>query len=181
MSTLTISKTKTITIEQVLPTDIERLNECYQLQKAIFQEELNLYDMIIPDTHDSNAIYLAMMDEERVVGTCRIVMPNKMNRFPIQDIGFKIEEYHLSNFCEWSRLVFLKEYRGKRNFQKMMDAFGEATKANGLSTVIVEILPRNLSIFKKYGFTELGPALFDPTCQTDNPADAFVVPMKLEL
>lgn len=102
-------KSKELRMEQVLPTNTKRVNQCLQLIRDIFHRDLNLYGMTIPDTHEQNSIYLALMEDETVVGTVRLIMPNLKHRFPInEDIGFDLNQFQPNSFCELSRIVLLK-------------------------------------------------------------------------
>lgn len=166
----------TISIEQVSIS--EQLNLCHEMQKSIFHNELKLFGMQIPDRYDQFSVYMQILDSGVMVGTYRVVLPNDSLGLPIEESGFEIKNCDDHKICEWSRLVLLKEKRGKIPFSKIVYSACELAKQHQASTLLVAILPRNFNLFKKYGFSQIGPPLSDPTVESINAEEAVVIPMQ---
>ncbi|NEP43056.1 MAG: GNAT family N-acetyltransferase [Okeania sp. SIO2H7] len=169
----------TISIQQVSISD--GLNHCHQMQIDIFHRELKLFGMQIPDRYDQFSVYMQILDSDAMVGTYRIVLPNHSLGLPIEESGLEIENCDRHKICEWSRLVSLKEKRGKIPFSKIVYSACELAKQHQASTLLVAILPRNFNLFKRYGFSQIGPPLSDPTVESMEAEEAVVIPMRKPL
>ncbi|MEB3341536.1 GNAT family N-acyltransferase [Okeania sp.] len=165
-----------ISIQQVSTS--EQLNLCHQMQIAIFHHELNLFGMQIPDDYDRSSLYMQIVDSQVVVGTYRIV-PNTSLGLPIQETGFNLEQFEKNKICEMSRLVLLKEKRGKIPFSQVFSSARNAAKEHyNASTLVVAILPQNVSLFKRYGFSQVGEPLHDPTVKSTDKNESVIIPMQ---
>ncbi len=153
------------------------LARCHQLQTSIFHRELNLFGMQIPDRYDCCSVYMQIVDTEAVVGTYRIVLPNSAVGLPIEEAGFEIDRFDRDRVCEMSRLVIAKKKRGKIPFGNIISSACQVGKQHGATLLVVAILPRNLPLFQRYGFTRVGDPLYDATVKSNNGKESIVVPM----
>ena len=169
----------TISIQQVSISD--RLSLCHQMQIAVFHQELNLFGMHIPDSYDQLSVYMQVLDSGTMIGTYRVVLPNKSIGLPIEESGFDLKQFGRNKVCEMSRLVLLKEKRGKIPFSKIFSSARRIAKQHEASTLLVAILPRNLLLFKRYGFSQVGPPISDPTVESIDTEEAIVIPMQMAL
>lgn len=167
-----------ISIQQAITS--EQLNLCYQMQTTIFHHELNLFGMQIPNDYDRLSIYMQIIDSKVVVGTYRIVPNNTSLGLPIEETGFNLKQFDRNKVCEMSRLVQVKEKRGKIPFSKVFSSARNAAKKHyNASILIVAILPRNLSLFKRYGFSQVGEPLYDPTVKSTDKKESIIIPMQI--
>ncbi|MGK7900836.1 MAG: GNAT family N-acetyltransferase [Hormoscilla sp.] len=169
----------TISIQQVSISD--QLNLCNQMQIDIFHHELQLFGMKIPDDYDQFSVYMQVQDSDAVVGTYRIVLPNPSLGLPIEESGFDLKQFDPHKVCEMSRLVLLKEKRGKIPFSKIFSSACRVAKQHDASILLVAILPRNFLLFKRYGFSQVGPPLSDPSVESNDTEEAVVIPMEMHL
>ena len=165
----------TISIQQVNIS--EQLNHCHQMQIDIFHNELGLLGMQIPDRYDQFSVYMQIRDSDAMIGTYRVVLPNDSLGLPIEETGFNLKEFDRNKVCEMSRLVLLKEKRGKIPFSKIFFSACTIAKQNETSTLLVAILPRNFPLFKRYGFSQIGPPLSDFTVESVDTEEAVIIPM----
>ncbi|NET88052.1 MAG: GNAT family N-acetyltransferase [Kamptonema sp. SIO1D9] len=165
----------TIFIQQVNLS--EQLNHCHQMQVDIFHHELNLYGMQIPDDYDRFSVYMQIRDSKFMIGTYRIVFPNDSLGLPIEETGFNLKQFNPNKVCEMSRLVLLKEKRGKIPFSKIIYSASNLAREHNACTLLVAILPRNFNLFKKYGFLQIGAPLSDPTVESTDTEKAVIIPM----
>lgn len=80
-----------------------------------------------------------------------------------------------------SRLVMLKEKRGKIPFRKIIFSACNLAKQHGASLLIVALLPRNVPLFKRNGFSQVGAPLSDPSVDSSNTQEAVIVPMQIKI
>lgn len=169
----------TISIQQVSIPD--QLHLCRQMQIAVFHQELRLFGMQFPDRYDPFSIYMQIVDSDAVIGTYRIVLANTSFGLPIEETGFQINQFHNNKICEMSRLVILKEKRGKIPFSKIIFSARSIAKQNNASILVVALLPRNLPLFKRHGFSQAGPPLHDPSVESVNSKESVIIPMKTHI
>ena len=169
----------TNSIEQI--TISEQLKLCHQMQKDIFHQELNLLGMKIPDGYDDFSIYMQIRDSEAMVGTYRVVLPNASVGLPIEETGFDLQQFQPQKVCEMSRLVILKEQRGKIPFKKIIVSACNIAKEHGASILVVALLPCNVTLFKRNGFSQVGSPLSDPSVDSGNTEEAVIVPMQIQI
>lgn len=157
----------------------EQLNHCYQMQIDIFHHELKLFGMEIPNNYDRFSLYMQIIDANVTVGTYRIV-PHTSLGLPIEETGFNLNQFDRNKVCEMSRLVVAKGKRGKIPFSKIFSSARKAAKQHyNASALLVAILPRNLSLFKRYGFLQVGEPLYDPTVKSSHKQESVVIPMQI--
>lgn len=166
----------TISIQPVSSSD--QLNLCHQMHRSIFHHELNLFGMQIPDRYDRSSVYMKVLSSEACVGTYRLVFPNSSVGLPIEETGFDLKQFHQKKVCEMSRLVVLKEKRGKIPFSKIISSACSVAKKHDASTLLVALLPRNRRLFQRYGFSQVGPALPDPSVKSIDTEEAVIIPMQ---
>lgn len=166
-----------ISIEQAITS--KQLNHCHQMQIEIFHHELKLFGMEIPNEYDRLSLYMQIIDANVAVGTYRIV-PDTSIGLPIEETGFNLNKFDRNKVCEMSRLVLAKEKRGKIPFSKVFSSARKAAKQHyNASALVVAILPRNLSLFKRYGFSQVGEPLYDPTVKSSQKQDSVIIPMQI--
>ena len=166
----------TTSIRQIFTS--EQRDLCYRLQADIFHHELHLFGMKIPDRYDRHSLYMQILDAETVIGTYRIVLPNTSLGLPIEESGFHLKQFHEGQVCEMSRLVLLKEKRGKVPFRKIVSSAREVAKQHHASVLVAALLPRNLPLFQRHGFSQAGPPLQDPSVDSTDPDNGIVIPVK---
>lgn len=171
----------TISIQQVSISDKSNLNLCYEMQIAIFHQELQLLGMQIPDNYDNFSVYTQLLNYDDVVGTYRIVLPNPSLGLPIEETGFDLKQFGQQKVCEMSRLVVLKDKRGKIPFRKIISSACMLAKQHGASILVAAILPCNRFLFERQGFSQVGPALLDPSVESANTEEAVILPMQKHL
>lgn len=169
----------TFTIKQT--TDPEQLSVCHEILVTVFHRELGLSGMRIPDHYDSFSAYMQIIDCEEVIGTYRIVFPNASVGLPIEAVGFDLSKLESDQICEMSRLVVLKEKRGKIPFSKIVYSACQVAEQNNASRIVAAILPRNVPLFKRYGFSPAGAPLNDPSVESSDIEEAVIVPMQIGL
>jgi len=166
----------------IQPVDIsDKLSLCHQMQVAIFHDELQLFGMQIPDDYDHCSVYMQILDANVVVGTYRIVLPNTSIGLPIEESGFDLKQFHQKKVCEMSRLVLLKEKRGRIPFSKIFSSACRVAKQHNASILLVAILPRNLPLFKRYGFSEVGAPLYDSSVKSIYNQESVIIPMQMHI
>ena len=134
--------------------------------------------MQIPNDYDPLSLYMQIIDSKVVVGNYRIV-PNTSLGLPIEETGFNLKQLDQNKVCEMSRLVLVKEKRGKIPFSKVFSSARNAAKQHyNASTLVVAILPRNLSLFKRYGFSQVGEPLYDSTVKSTHKKESVIIPMQ---
>ncbi|MEM9927292.1 MAG: GNAT family N-acyltransferase [Cyanobacteria bacterium P01_D01_bin.50] len=169
----------TISIKQTSIS--EEVNLCHQMQVAIFHEELDLWGMLIPDGYDRFSLYMQILNSNILVGTYRIVLPNSSKGLPIEESGFDLNQLDRNKVCEMSRLVMLKENRGKIPFSKIIFSACQVGKQHNASIMVIAILPHNLPLFKRYGFSQVGEPLYDPSVKSTDTKEPVVIPMQIRL
>ncbi len=169
----------TISIEQV--RDLNRLESCRQILVEVFHDELKLYGMQIPDGYEQVSHYMQILSSGTLVGTYRIVIPNSSYGMPIEETGFEINKFFQENVCEMSRLAIIKEARGKISFNNIVFSACMVARSYGATTLLAEILPPNLNLFKRQGFEEVGEPIKDITVQSINNQESIVIPMQKRL
>lgn len=170
-----------ISIQQVRNCDTDQLNLCHQLLIDVFHHELNLFGMKIPDNYEQFSAYMQVIDSETIVGTYRIVLPNSSIGFPMEEVGCDLSQFDLNKVCEWSRLVLLKEARSKKVFSKIVDSVRRTANEYNASVIVAEILSHHLPMFLKYGFSQTGPAIYDPTIGPIDRKESFVIPIHMHI
>ena len=156
----------------------DQLKHCNQMQRDIFHDELKLFGMQIPDGYDQFSVYMEILNSESLVGTYRIVLPNSSLGLPIEETGFDIKQFHPKKVCEMSRLVMLQEQRGKIPFRHIISSACRVAKQHDASIILVALLPHNRPLFKRYGFSQVGPALPDPSVESMDTEEAVIIPMQ---
>ena len=164
----------------------EQLNSCHQILTTVFHQELNLLGMQIPDGYDPCSVYMQITDLETIVGTYRIVLPNASVGLPIEEVGFDLsqfasEQIYPHQICEMSRLALLKEKRGKIPFSKIVYSACHITAQNNASILIAAILPRNVPLFQRHGFSRIGQPLLDPSIHSAAAEESVIVPMQIRV
>jgi len=159
----------------------EQLSLCHQLLVTVFHQELNLFGMQIPDRYDPFSVYMQITDLEAIVGTYRIVLPNKSVGLPIEEVGFDLSQFAPNKICEMSRLVLLKEKRGKIPFSKIIYSACNVTAQNNASILVAAILPQNVPLFKRYGFSQVGQPLHDHSVKSTSAEPSVIVPMQIRV
>jgi hypothetical protein len=169
----------TVKIQQTnLPEEVAL---CQQLLIDVFHQELNLFGMKIPDSYDPFSIYLQIIDLRITVGTYRIVMPNSSLGLPIEEVGFDLGQFSGESICEMSRLALVKEKRGTIPFHKIIGSTCKIAAENKMSLVVAAILPRNVRLFKRYGFSQVGHPLNDPSVESATVEESVIVPMQIRV
>ena len=151
------------------------------MQIAIFHKELQLFGMEIPDGYDRFSVYLEILHYHNVIGSFRIVFPNTSLGLPIEQTGFNLNEFDGYKVCEMSRLVVLKEKRGIIPFSKIISSTRKVAKEHNASIILAEILPQNVPIFKRYGFSMAGAPVLDPSVKSIYSKEPLVYPMQMYL
>lgn len=169
----------TISIEQV--NDLNRLESCRQILVDVFHDELKIYGMQIPDRYEQVSHYMQILSLGTLVGTYRIVVPNSSCGMPIEQSGFDISKFSQENVCEMSRLAIIKEARGKISFSNIIFSACMVARSYGAATLLAEILPPNLNLFKRQGFEQVGEPIKDITVQSINNPESIVIPMQKQL
>lgn len=165
----------TFTIQQA--HSHSQLSICHQLLATVFHHELNLFGMDIPDRYDPYSVYMQIMDNETVVGTYRLAFPNASVGLPIEGVGFDISQFAPDKISEMSRLVLLKDKRGQIPFSKIIFSACSVAAQHKASILVAAILPRNVPLFKRQSFSQLGLPIKDPSVQSTDTEDAVIVPM----
>jgi len=169
----------TISIQPVSTS--EKLSCCHQMQVAIFHHELQLFGMEIPDDYDQSSVYMQILDADVVVGTYRLVFPSTSVGLPIEESGFDLKQFHQKKVCEMSRLVLLKEKRGKMPFSKIFSSACRVARQHNASILLVAILPKNLPLFKRYGFSQVGLPLYDSSVKSTYNEESVIIPMQMHI
>ncbi|MBC6417902.1 MAG: GNAT family N-acetyltransferase [Prochloron sp. SP5CPC1] len=171
----------TFVIQQVHTSD--QISLCHQLQIAIFHDELGLFGMQIPDKYDRYSAYMQMeiIGFKAVVGTYRVVLPNSSIGLPILETGFALNPFDPNRVCEMSRLVVLKEKRAKIPFSKIIASACRVAKKHNNSTMVAAILPHNVPLFQRYGFSPAGPPLNDSSVESTSTEESIIIPMKIHI
>ena len=169
----------TISIEQV--TDLNRLESCRQILVDVFHDELKIQGMQIPDKYEQVSHYMQILSSGTLVGTYRIVVPNSSSGMPIEETGFEINKFFQENVCEMSRLAIIREARGKISFSNIIFSASMVARSYGATTLLIEILPQNLNLFKRQGFEPVGEPIKDLTVQSIKNPESIVIPMQKQL
>lgn len=159
----------------------EELTICHQLQADIFHGQLNLSGMKIPDAYDECSIYCQILDAQDVIGTYRVVLPNDQMGLPIEESGFQYPHAPQEKVCEMSRLVVRQESRGKVPFRQIIASACEIAEQHQASVMLAALLPQNLTLFKRYGFSQVGPPLRDSTVDSSDAEDGAVIPVAIQI
>ncbi|MEO1427498.1 MAG: GNAT family N-acetyltransferase [Cyanobacteria bacterium J06633_8] len=165
----------TFTIQQT--NSPSQLSLCHQLLVTVFHHELNLFGMEIPDRYDPFSVYMQIRSDEAIVGTYRLALPNDSVGLPIEEVGFDISQFAPDKICEMSRLVLLKDKRGKIPFSKIIFSACSVAAEHNASILVAAILPRNVPLFKRQGFLQMGQPINDPSVESTDGEDAVIVPM----
>ena len=114
----------------------EELLESYSLRKEVFVEEQKLFKRTDRDRHDKHAIHIIALYNNKIVGTVRV---------------------HRDKTDIWygSRLAVLKRFRGKAGKILIQKAV-EVVKGNGAKQFMAHIQKRNVPLFKRLKWTEVG-------------------------
>lgn len=167
-----------ITIKPVSTS--EQLNLCHQMQIDIFHHELKLFGMQIPDEYENCSVYMQILDSQALVGTYRIILPNTSVGLPIEQSGFQLNQFNHNRVCEMSRLVILKEKRGHFPFSKIIFYTRMIAKQNNASVVVAAILPHNVPLFQRKGFSA-GEPLYDPSVKSVSTKEPIIIPMEMHI
>ena len=117
------------------------------------------------------------MEHTYVIETYRIALPNASVGLPIEEVGFDISQFAPGKICEMSRLVLLKDKRGKIPFSKIISSACSVAAQHNASILVAAILPRNVLLFKRQGFLQMGPPINDPSVESIDTEDAVIFPM----
>lgn len=142
--------------------------------------------MQIPDSYDPFSVYTQMIDFETIVGTYRIVLPNASVGLPIEEVGFDLNQFasdqiYPNQICEMSRLALLKEKRGKIPFSKIVYSACHIAAQKNAAILVAAILPRNVPLFQRYGFSRVGQPLIDPSIKSAGAEESAIVPMQIRV
>lgn len=159
----------------------QEIKACNQLLEKVFHHELNLYKMQIPDQYDQFSQYAKLCYDQNVIGTYRVVFPNSDVGLPIEETGYDLKQFDKHLIAEMSRLVILKDYRGKVPFSKIVYSACEVAKKVQMSKLVIAILPQNLSLFKRYGFQQSGETLYDSSVKSSDNKESIIIPMIMEI
>ena len=103
---------KGIRIRRLVGEDREKI---YRLRKKIYLEKKYIGDGSVPDVwdddYDKNAINLAAISKNEVVGAVRLVDMNKERFLPTQKV-FKLKDPLPKNCMEVSKLIVASNFRG---------------------------------------------------------------------
>lgn len=110
----------------------ENLEKIYRFRKKIYLEKKYIEEGAVPDIwnddYDKNAINLAAISKNEVVGAVRLVDMNKERFLPTQKV-FKLKGSLPKNCMEISKLIVASNFRGG----KRIILIGLMRKALGLS------------------------------------------------
>lgn len=154
---------------------------CHEILEEVFHRELNLYQMHIPDKYDKFSQYVKICYEQSIIGTCRIVFPNSDVGLPIEETGFDLTKFDKDLVAEASRLVMIKNYRGKVPFSKIVYFCCETARKFQMSDLVIAILPQNLRLFKRHGFQQYGEPLYDYSVKSSDNEESIIIPMIIKL
>ncbi len=118
----------------------EELIRCFEIRKQIFVHEQKLFKKHDRDKYDRDAIHIAALYNDEIVGTVRV---------------YKTKD----NIWFGSRLAVLKKYRGKTGILLIRKAV-EIVKENGAEKFLARIQKKNVPLFKRLKWTPQGECFF---------------------
>ena len=121
---------------QLVASDRE-LNEALEVRKKVFVEEQGISENLELDGHDSEALHMVVKDEERVVGTARVLFPATSQA--------KIE-----------RMAILKPFRGKGIGRGIISFLNEELRNKQVEQVVLHAQYSVVAFYKSCGFEESG-------------------------
>ena len=123
-------------------TEEALLEACFALRIAVFVEEQHVPLEEEIDTHDrTDAVHVAALDGEEVVGTARYVV--------------------WQGHAKIGRVAVARSHRGTGLGAGLMGAVMERARAAGLASMVLDAQTYALGFYEKLGFAAEGPVFDD--------------------
>ena len=168
-----------VTIECV--TDPKSVYACQQLMTVVFHTELAFVGMVIPDAYEEVSAYFAIRDGNKLVGTFRIVKPNKDNRCPATDVWPDADVLPAGSVCQFSRVAILSQFRRRRLFTMAVAKAKRVARDAGASFILSDVLLQSREVYERCGFEDAGGMICDPTVDVAQTGELNCVPMLLKV
>lgn len=169
----------TVTIECV--TDPKSVRACQQLMTGVFHTELAFVGMAIPDAYEDVSVYFKICDGDKLVGTFRIVKPNKYNRCPATDVWPDADALPAGSVCQFSRVAILRQFRRRRLFRMAVRRAKRVARDVGASLILSDVLLQSRDAYERCGFEDAGRMICDPTVDVAQTGELNCVPMLLKV
>ena len=162
-------------------TDSKSVCACQQLMTVVFHTELAFLGMAIPDAYEDNSAYFTIREGDRLVGTFRIVKPNKYNRCPATDVWPDADVLPAGSVCQFSRVAILSQYRRRRLFTMAVTKAKQVAREVGASFILSDVLLQSRKAYERCGFEDAGGMICDPTVDVAHTGELNCVPMLLKV
>ena len=162
-------------------TDSKSVCACQQLMTVVFHTELAFLGMAIPDAYEDNSAYFTIREGDRLVGTFRIVKPNKYNRCPATDVWPDADVLPAGSVCQFSRVAILSQYRRRRLFTMAVTKAKQVARDVGASFILSDVLLQSREAYERCGFEDAGGMICDPTVDVAHTGELNCVPMLLKV
>ena len=162
-------------------TDSKSVCACQQLMTVVFHTELAFLGMAIPDAYEDNSAYFTIREGDKLVGTFRIVKPNKYNRCPATDVWPDADVLPAGSVCQFSRVAILSQYRRRRLFTMAVTKAKQVAREVGASFILSDVLLQSRKAYERCGFEDAGGMICDPTVDVAHTGELNCVPMLLKV
>ena len=125
-----------------LVTSDEELKAVFEVRKQVFVGEQGISEELELDGHDSEALHIVVQNEERTIGTTRVLFPA-----PGQA---KIE-----------RMAVLKPYRHRGIGSGIISFLYEELKSRQVEQMVLHAQYPAVAFYKSCGFEESGPPFWE--------------------
>ncbi|OUS23769.1 hypothetical protein A9Q99_27430 [Gammaproteobacteria bacterium 45_16_T64] len=137
------------------------ISECQNVLREVFVIEHG-FDLVIPDAHEPQSVYMYAHIDKVVIGALRIVIKRSGSQIPLEDVTEGDVLDGLGKVGEISRMAILPTYRGKTLNRSAYSECWELGGRYGLDNFIIEARYSIRSFHKRLGFVELGEPFYDP-------------------
>jgi predicted GNAT family N-acyltransferase len=111
------------------------------LRHAVFVDEQGVPVELEVDEHDDDALHLVALDQDRLVGTCRVVRDGARAKF--------------------GRLVVARDARGAGIGRALLDYAERRSRADGAHEMVLTAQVAAMGLYERAGYTARGDVFLD--------------------
>ena len=111
------------------------------LRHEVFVEEQGVPVELEVDEHDDDALHLVALDQDRLVGTCRVVRDGARAKF--------------------GRLVVARDARGAGIGRALLDDAERRSRADGAERMVLTAQVAAMGLYERAGYTARGDVFLD--------------------
>lgn len=120
-----------------LVTSDRELKDAFEVRRLVFVEEQGISEDLVFDDHDEEALHMVVKDEEKVIGTARIL-------------------FLATNQAKLERMAISKPFRGKGIGRRIISFLIEELRNRQVEKLVLHAQHTVVTFYKSCGFQQSG-------------------------